>query len=123
MGVFCVRFDVSTVTAQILLNIFSGKLIKRMLSYYIPSEQDDDDGDSPFPAPKEKLVLTEYGRLLEGDGECAICLGCIEAKNKVRELGNCCHVFHKHCIDVWIDHGKLTCPLCRSKLFPDLIKK
>ena len=110
-------------------------------------EQDPDGFSEEYPRPssllvpvpvhcivesrKEKLVTVEYSRLLgrlganagagtckESDSECAICLNCIEERHEVRELGNCCHVFHKGCIDVWMDQGQVTCPLCRSKLLP-----
>ncbi|KAF0900686.1 hypothetical protein E2562_034392 [Oryza meyeriana var. granulata] len=30
---------------------------------------------------------------------CAVCLGALEARHRVRELGNCAHAFHKACID------------------------
>ncbi|KAG1360877.1 E3 ubiquitin-protein ligase RHA1B [Cocos nucifera] len=49
---------------------------------------------------------------------CAVCLGELEARHEVRELGNCCHVFHKGCIDKWVDMGQVTCPLCRAQLSP-----
>ncbi|XP_020114825.1 E3 ubiquitin-protein ligase ATL4-like [Ananas comosus] len=47
---------------------------------------------------------------------CAVCLGPLKAKDEVRELGGCCHVFHKGCIDKWVDMGQVTCPLCRAFL-------
>ncbi|XP_038970807.1 E3 ubiquitin-protein ligase ATL4-like [Phoenix dactylifera] len=49
---------------------------------------------------------------------CAVCLGELEARHEVRELGNCCHAFHKGCIDKWVDRGQVTCPLCRAQLLP-----
>ena len=74
---------------------------------------------------KDQLRVVEYTRLLdeskatkEGDSQCAVCLNIIGEEHEVRELGNCCHVFHKECIDVWMDQGQATCPLCRSKLLP-----
>ncbi|KAK8935170.1 RING-H2 finger protein ATL1 [Platanthera zijinensis] len=54
-------------------------------------------GKSPLPAP-----------------ECAVCLQFIEARDRVRELGKCCHAFHAECMDRWLDLGRLSCPLCRS---------
>ncbi|KAL5232530.1 hypothetical protein ABZP36_031306 [Zizania latifolia] len=49
---------------------------------------------------------------------CAVCLGALEARHRVRELGNCAHAFHKACIDKWVDKGQATCPLCRAPLLP-----
>ncbi|KAL5551481.1 hypothetical protein UlMin_001657 [Ulmus minor] len=51
---------------------------------------------------------------------CSICLDCLERSHEIRELVRCEHVFHKECLDSWIDQGQLTCPLCRSFLFPAL---
>ena len=74
---------------------------------------------------KDQLRVVEYTRLLdeskatkEGDSQCAVCLNIIGEEHEVRELGNCYHVFHKECIDVWMDQGQATCPLCRSKILP-----
>ncbi|KAF7148920.1 hypothetical protein RHSIM_Rhsim03G0215800 [Rhododendron simsii] len=71
---------------------------------------------------KEKLPVMVYGCGKEDGGgdssTCAVCLKCMSEGDEVRELGNCCHVFHKECLDGWIDQGQLTCPLCRSKLLP-----
>ncbi|KAG8046537.1 hypothetical protein GUJ93_ZPchr0008g13538 [Zizania palustris] len=49
---------------------------------------------------------------------CAVCLGALESRHRVRELGNCAHAFHKACIDKWVDKGQATCPLCRAPLLP-----
>ncbi|KAI3457933.1 hypothetical protein Pfo_014596 [Paulownia fortunei] len=49
---------------------------------------------------------------------CAVCLSNIEAWHKVRELGNCEHVFHVECLDAWMDQGRETCPVCRAKFLP-----
>ncbi|KAG0454415.1 hypothetical protein HPP92_025719 [Vanilla planifolia] len=75
---------------------------------------------------KSKLPVVEYAGFVRrrvGSGgamavECAVCLQFVEAKDEVRELGNCRHAFHVPCLDSWIDLGKFNCPLCRSKLVP-----
>ncbi|XP_022888925.1 E3 ubiquitin-protein ligase RHA1B-like [Olea europaea var. sylvestris] len=53
------------------------------------------------------LPMVECSRIIKN--------GC----DKVRELGNCFHVFHGECIDAWIDKGKETCPISRSNMLPD----
>ncbi|KAF3340349.1 RING-H2 finger protein ATL11-like protein [Carex littledalei] len=50
---------------------------------------------------------------------CAVCLYDIAGREEVRRLTNCCHVFHRGCLDRWMDHDQHTCPLCRAKLIPD----
>ncbi|KAI3696716.1 hypothetical protein L6452_29219 [Arctium lappa] len=51
--------------------------------------------------------------------ECAVCLGDIENRDRVRLLPNCKHVFHVSCIDEWFA-GHASCPVCRvSVVAPD----
>ncbi|KAE8055023.1 hypothetical protein FH972_011893 [Carpinus fangiana] len=94
------------------------------------------DGLSPSLIPlqslmaliKKRLSVMEYSNLLErygahDDGDdvdmvCSVCLNCVERSHEVREQPNCCHVFHRECLDRWVDEGRVTCPLCRSLLFP-----
>ncbi|XP_050203552.1 uncharacterized protein LOC126653657 [Mercurialis annua] len=66
---------------------------------------------------KKKLPVT-ISEVDEDDNGCAICLNCIEKKQEIRLLGNCRHLYHKDCIDKWIDCGHGSCPLCRLKLLP-----
>lgn len=98
---------------------------------------------SPIPVPvhavtaciKKRLPVVEFGQILDqiirnndGDGDeeekelpktvCPICLDCIERSHEIRHLSNCDHIFHRDCLDCWVDEGQLTCPLCRSMLFP-----
>ncbi|XP_042055433.1 RING-H2 finger protein ATL80-like [Salvia splendens] len=71
---------------------------------------------------KGSLSLTTYGemeqRLPEGhDESCAVCLNGLKKSSHVWELSNCCHVFHKHCLERWLAYdNRLTCPLCRASL-------
>ncbi|XP_059455144.1 E3 ubiquitin-protein ligase RHA2B-like [Corylus avellana] len=94
------------------------------------------DGLSPSLIPlqslmgliKKTLSVMEYSNLLERYGAhddedhvdrlCSVCLNCVERIHEVREQPNCCHVFHRECLDRWVDEGRVTCPLCRSLLFP-----
>ncbi|XP_038907243.1 RING-H2 finger protein ATL2-like [Benincasa hispida] len=49
---------------------------------------------------------------------CTVCLCEMERSESMRELPNCCHVFHRECFDAWIDEFQITCPVCRSLLLP-----
>ncbi|XP_078437878.1 uncharacterized protein LOC144708432 [Wolffia australiana] len=49
--------------------------------------------------------------------ECAVCISAVDVGDEIREL-RCRHVFHRGCLDEWVDYGKDTCPLCRVPLFP-----
>ncbi|EES14575.1 putative RING-H2 finger protein ATL69 [Sorghum bicolor] len=87
--------------------------------------------EAPTPAAiKARLPAVRYADLLRSrrasasppapvPAVCAVCLGALEARHRVRELGNCAHAFHKACIDKWVDKGQATCPLCRALLLPD----
>ncbi|KAI3948493.1 hypothetical protein MKW98_019243 [Papaver atlanticum] len=90
---------------------------------------------SPSTTSASQLVTTmaHYSRLhdddvttyeeMVADGKletcksCAVCLNELTGNDKVRELRNCCHVFHSECIDRWFNHNdQKTCPLCRTSL-------
>ncbi|XVF52341.1 hypothetical protein PTKIN_Ptkin05aG0010800 [Pterospermum kingtungense] len=47
--------------------------------------------------------------------ECAICLVEFTDDDTIRLLTICCHVFHKECVDLWLESHK-TCPVCRAEL-------
>ena len=94
------------------------------------TEEEEEDVDESRPSPllvpvpvhfvvesmKERLRVVKYKEKL--GSACAICLKNMSASDEVREQSNCCHVFHRECLDGWMDRGQVTCPLCRSKLLP-----
>ncbi|KAJ0968299.1 hypothetical protein J5N97_025216 [Dioscorea zingiberensis] len=64
------------------------------------------------------MAFKEVGRnVCGGCSSCMVCLHGFEEEEEVRKLSKCGHVFHSCCIDAWISHGWLTCPLCRAPLF------
>ncbi|MBA0558729.1 hypothetical protein Golob_015734 [Gossypium lobatum] len=73
------------------------------------------------------LPVIVYGDFVERFGDevmkkdrvCSVCLEAMEKRDEMRELCKCSHVFHRECIDRWVKEGRLTCPLCRSALYPD----
>jgi hypothetical protein len=53
-----------------------------------------------------------------GDGAlCSVCLGAVQAGEKVRKLPLCKHLYHVECIDMWLASHH-TCPLCRADVEP-----
>uniref|UniRef100_A0A7N0U286 RING-type domain-containing protein n=1 Tax=Kalanchoe fedtschenkoi TaxID=63787 RepID=A0A7N0U286_KALFE len=50
---------------------------------------------------------------------CAVCLYEFEPECEIRRLANCRHVFHRGCLDRWMDCDQRTCPLCRTAFVPD----
>lgn len=56
---------------------------------------------------------------LRGDGRpegCVVCLDEFDDGEEIRRLFVCRHVFHRRCLDRWIDCDRRTCPLCRTPL-------
>ncbi|CAK7352698.1 unnamed protein product [Dovyalis caffra] len=97
---------------------------------HLPSSSDDSLQQShPVPCSqqiRDGLILTTFSDVVERVAgvcdTCAVCLSQLRDQDEVRELRNCCHVFHKECIDRWVDHdheqdeNHNTCPLCRAPL-------
>ncbi|KAF8119023.1 hypothetical protein N665_0001s0079 [Sinapis alba] len=51
----------------------------------------------------------------QADNECSVCLSNFEEDSDVNKL-KCGHLFHKTCLEKWIDYWNITCPLCRTPL-------
>ncbi|KAL3652717.1 Homeobox protein B-H1 [Castilleja foliolosa] len=72
---------------------------------------------------RELLPVVKFSDLAEDDDlelpeSCAVCLYEFGGEDEIRRLGNCRHIFHRSCIDRWMDHDQKTCPLCRTEFIP-----
>jgi len=68
---------------------------------------------------RELLPVVKFSELVDPPESCAVCLYEFDAGDEIRQLSNCRHVFHRCCLDRWMDHDQKTCPLCRTPLIPD----
>lgn len=73
------------------------------------AKYNDDDDDVGGEVEEEMMVDSTM---------CVVCMDRIEKSHEVRVPCNCSHVFHRECLDGWMGHRQVTCPLCRSKLLP-----
>ncbi|KAG9451626.1 hypothetical protein H6P81_011591 [Aristolochia fimbriata] len=70
-------------------------------------------------AVEEKSPATRYEKgSTEAVAECAVCLCVVEEGEEVREL-QCGHVYHRECLDRWLEQSGVTCPLCRRSVLMD----
>ncbi|ONK67478.1 uncharacterized protein A4U43_C05F470 [Asparagus officinalis] len=76
--------------------------------------------DQLMPICDAILGVSRYKKEHE-EVRCVFCLSCVEEGEEVREL-RCGHVFHRECLDGWIEFGRVTCPLCRAALVPFEVK-
>ena len=71
---------------------------------------------------REILPVMKFGEAVCGGDapeSCAVCLYDFEVGEEIRRLTNCKHIFHRSCLDRWMDHDQKTCPLCRTPFVPD----
>lgn len=74
---------------------------------------------------REILPVIKFDDLIAGASHselpesCAVCLYEFEGDAEIRWLKNCEHIFHRACLDRWMDHDGNTCPLCRTSFVPD----
>ncbi|KAJ3692168.1 hypothetical protein LUZ60_012518 [Juncus effusus] len=62
-------------------------------------------------------VITYQKTDPEKNNECSICISALEDGESVREMPVCKHLFHKDCIDRWLQNH-VTCPICRAIIEP-----
>ena len=54
-------------------------------------------------------------QLLEKYDECPICYEKFKVDNLIRLLPNCKHIFHRNCIDQWLEIRGM-CPFCKESV-------
>ncbi|KAM0011556.1 putative transcription factor C2H2 family [Helianthus debilis subsp. tardiflorus] len=47
--------------------------------------------------------------------DCSVCLVEFKPDAEINRL-SCGHVFHKSCVEKWLNYWNLTCPLCRDRM-------
>ncbi|KAJ1394143.1 Zinc finger, RING-type [Sesbania bispinosa] len=68
---------------------------------------------------EQKNPTIRYTKRLKAEQvECTVCLSEFEEGDKVRKL-KCKHMFHRDCLDKWLQEYWATCPLCRIQVLPD----
>jgi len=66
--------------------------------------------DLDLPSPKDNMVSTpKRGE----ESECPICLTRFMRGDKLQSFRRCSHLFHRECLQNWLEEGHLNCPLCR----------
>ncbi|KAK7292704.1 hypothetical protein RJT34_15556 [Clitoria ternatea] len=68
---------------------------------------------------RDLLPVAKFGDLDKEKNSCAVCLFEFSEEEEIRCMRNCKHIFHRSCVDRWIDHDQKTCPLCRTPFVPD----
>ncbi|CAA0820485.1 brassinosteroid-responsive RING-H2 [Striga hermonthica] len=73
---------------------------------------------------REMLPVVSFSDLAQGGDlelpeSCAVCLYEFDGEDEIRRLANCRHIFHRGCLDRWMDHDQKTCPLCRTQFVPE----
>ncbi|KAK6918355.1 Zinc finger, RING-type [Dillenia turbinata] len=73
---------------------------------------------------RELLPVIKFSDLTDDPPEsCAVCLYEFEGKEEIRRLTNCKHIFHRMCLDRWMDCDQKTCPLCRTQFVPSELQE
>ncbi|XP_019168700.1 PREDICTED: E3 ubiquitin-protein ligase RHA1B-like [Ipomoea nil] len=68
---------------------------------------------------RELLPVVKFSELADPPESCAVCLYEFDRDDEIRRLTNCRHIFHRSCLDRWMDHDQKTCPLCRTPFIPE----
>ncbi|XP_004973783.1 probable E3 ubiquitin-protein ligase XERICO [Setaria italica] len=73
---------------------------------------------------RSRFRPSRFGRRRGGVGggagaaaDCRVCLARFEPESVVNRLP-CGHLFHRACLETWLDYDHATCPLCRLRLLP-----
>ncbi|KAI0511959.1 hypothetical protein KFK09_012593 [Dendrobium nobile] len=113
----------TALTISILKEIFRSALHIFGLTPEIDSAVAESTAEIPnlFSPAEENLTERFRSRIkavrfgYHRHGDCRVCLAGFEPESVVNRLP-CGHLFHKSCVERWIEYRNTTCPLCRSHL-------
>ncbi|GLJ23007.1 hypothetical protein SUGI_0434140 [Cryptomeria japonica] len=88
---------------------------------YVPPQYSAATMDSNEMAENQQMGIILRASSLGVPDEmiCAVCLNDFVEQDEIWKLRDCCHIFHRGCLDEWIGLLHLTCPLCRAPLLPN----
>ncbi|KAJ9176752.1 hypothetical protein P3X46_012032 [Hevea brasiliensis] len=139
-GVLCVLL----VNTALSISIFKGivRSILHMVGIRLSSfsssssstsspDYSEDPADSfEFPLPPSDTYIREFRSrspatrfdavcsCKQSQHDCPVCLTQFEPDSVINCL-SCGHLFHKVCLEKWLDYWNVTCPLCRSPVMPE----
>ena len=81
------------------------------------SSSADASDSSPLLSRTDQSQSTaaDEGESQDGDPVCAVCLEDFETGQQVRQLA-CSHLYHRPCIDPWLQTSSNCCPLCKREV-------
>ncbi|EFC48235.1 predicted protein [Naegleria gruberi] len=62
-----------------------------------------------------EVCQSDMPQITEGD-MCITCMCDFEEGDEVRWITKCAHIFHKNCIDNWLNNHSTCCPICRVEV-------
>ncbi|XP_020583092.1 E3 ubiquitin-protein ligase RHA2B-like [Phalaenopsis equestris] len=76
--------------------------------------------DQDFSIRDTDVGISKYRRTVSDEqARCVFCLSDVVEGEEIRKL-RCSHLFHRICLDKWLQYQKLSCPLCRCSLLASL---
>uniref|UniRef100_A0A6V7QVV3 RING-type domain-containing protein n=1 Tax=Ananas comosus var. bracteatus TaxID=296719 RepID=A0A6V7QVV3_ANACO len=132
-GVLTLLVVNTAISVSILKEILRSLLSFLRIRAPLPAGADDDDDDGAGAAAASHAVRrradptladrfrarfkpVRFGRR-RAAVDCRVCLSRFEPDSVVDRL-SCGHLFHRACLETWLDYHHATCPLCRSHLLP-----
>lgn len=87
-----------------------------------PADRVGDDAGGGGGVEESLVKSMAVCRYRKGEGVmgitgCSVCLNEFQQDEFLRLLPKCCHAFHVHCIDTWLQTHS-NCPLCRANILP-----
>lgn len=79
-----------------------------------PSDEYMEEFRSRTPAIRFDLVCS----CKRPEHDCSVCLNRFKPDSEINRLP-CGHLFHKACLEEWLNYWNITCPLCRTPLMPE----
>ncbi|XP_068494482.1 probable E3 ubiquitin-protein ligase XERICO [Phaseolus vulgaris] len=126
-GMLCVLL----VNTSLSISLFKGivRTILHIVGIRVASSSPSQDISQSLSEQSEGLIeefrsripSLRFGTMCGGkqpQDECCVCLTRFKPESEINRLP-CGHLFHKVCLEKWLDYWNTTCPLCRTPLMPE----